>query len=64
MSWIPSDEWYNDLFEECKTKADVVERATEMIRNKDQEAHAKFHQTMEMLDGHRAALEVIKEISY
>jgi hypothetical protein len=64
MNWIPSDEWYDNLFDECKTKADVIERATEMIRNRDKDAYDKFHQTMAMLDGHRAALEVIKEISY
>ena len=64
MNWIPSDEWYDDLFDECKTKADVIERATEMIRNRDKDAYDKFHQTIEILDGHRAALEVIKEISY
>mgnify|MGYP003683278597 FL=1 len=64
MNWIPSDEWYEDLFDECKTRADVVERATDMIRGRDRDAYAKFHQTIEMLEGHRAALEVIKEISY
>ena len=64
MSWLPSNEWYENLFDECKTKADVIERATEMIRNRDKDAYAKFHQTIEMLDGHRAALEVIKEMSY
>jgi hypothetical protein len=64
MNWIPSDEWYDDLFDDCKTRADVVEKATEFIKRRDRDAHAKFHQTIEMLDGHRAALEVIKEMSY
>jgi hypothetical protein len=64
MNWIPSDEWYDDLFDDCKTRTDVVEKATEFIKRRDRDAHAKFHQTIEMLDGHRAALEVIKEMSY
>ena len=64
MNWIPSDEWYEDLFDECKTKADVIERATEMIRSRDKDAYDKFQQTVDMLDGHRATLEVIREMSY
>ena len=32
--------------------------------SRDRDAYAKFHQTIEMLEGHRAALEVIKEMSY
>jgi len=35
MSWMPSEEWYEDLFDECKTKADVIKRATEMIKSRD-----------------------------
>tara|TARA_R100000700_G_C3173781_1_gene148345 strand:+ start:849 stop:1043 length:195 start_codon:yes stop_codon:yes gene_type:complete len=64
MNWMPSDEWYEDLFDECKTKADVIEKATDMIKRRDKEAHDKFHQTIEMLDGHRAALEIIKDMQY
>ena len=64
MNWMPSDEWYEDLFDECKTKADVIEKATDMIKRRDKEANDKFHQTIEMLDGHRAALEIIKDMQY
>lgn len=64
MNWLPNDNWYDELFDDCKTKADVIERATEMIRNRDKDAYDKFHQTIEMIDGHRAALEIIKEMQY
>ena len=35
-----------------------------MIKRRDKEANDKFHQTIEMLDGHRAALEIIKDMQY
>ena len=35
MSWMPSNEWYEDLFDVCKTRAQVVERATGMVKDRD-----------------------------
>ena len=57
MSWIPSDEWYEDLFDECKTKADVVERATDMIRNRDKEICEHEAKSVTIAQGHVATIE-------
>ena len=70
MNWVPNrvfchpDEWYEQLFDDCKTRADVVEKATELIKRRDRDAYDKFHLTIDMIHGHRAALEIIKEMEY
>jgi len=57
MSWIPSDEWYEDLFDECKTKADVVERAIDMIRNRDKTIYENDEKFQTIAQGHVATIE-------
>ena len=62
--WMPNDEWYETLFDDCKSKAEVIEQATRMIRSRDQQAYEKFEQTIDMLRGHKCSLEFIDEMNY
>jgi hypothetical protein len=62
--WCPNDDWYETIFDDCKSKAEVVEKATEMVRNRDKQAYDRFHQTIDMLRGHKSSLEFIDEMSY
>ena len=39
MSWMPNDEWYKDIFDKCKTKKEVEDKAVEMIRYRDKERY-------------------------
>ena len=57
MSWIPSDEWYDYLFEECKTKADVIEFATQMIRSRDKTIYDTDEKFQTIAQGHVATIE-------
>ena len=57
MSWLPSEEWYEDLFDECKTKADVIERATEMIRNRDKTIYDTDEKFLTIAQGHVSTIE-------
>ena len=57
MSWLPNEEWYEDLFDECKTRAVVVERATEMIRSRDRTIYDKDEKFQTIAQGHIATIE-------
>ena len=59
MSWSPSEEWYEDLFDECKTKADVVERATEMIKSRDRRIEDLEEKTITIAQGNVATIETL-----
>ena len=62
--WLPNDDWYETLFDDCKSKSEVVEQARRMIKTRDEQAYKKFNETIEMLRGHRCALEFIDEMHY
>ena len=57
MSWLPSEEWYEDLFDECKTKADVIEVAIEMIRSRDKTIYDTDEKFQTIAQGHVATIE-------
>ena len=59
MSWMPSEEWYEDLFDECKTKADVVKRATEMIKSRDRRIEDLEEKTITIAQGNVATIETL-----
>jgi hypothetical protein len=64
MSWIPNDEWYKDLFNNCKTKADVIEKSTQMIRSRDKELCGLEEKTVTIAQGNVATIETLLNQMY
>ena len=64
MSWMPSEEWYEDLFDECKTKADVVERATAMVKSRDRRIEDLEEKTVTIAQGNVATIETLLNQMY
>ena len=57
MTFTPSDEWYDELFDECKTRKEVEERATNMIRYRDKEICKFENKVVTIAEGHVATIE-------
>ena len=57
MSWLPNEEWYEDLFDGCKTRADVIEKATRMIKARDKERYESESNAVTIAQGHAATIE-------
>ena len=64
MSWMPSNKWYDELFDECKTKADVVERATAMIKSRDKQIEDFEEKAITMAQGNVATIETLLNQMY
>ena len=64
MSWMPSEEWYNDLFDVCKTRAQVVERATGMIKDRDKQIEDFEEKAITMAQGNVATIETLLNQMY
>ena len=64
MSWMPSKEWYNDLFDTSKTRADVIERATRMIKDRDQTIQELEEKTVTIAQGNVATIETLLNQMY
>jgi hypothetical protein len=64
MSWMPNDEWYDDLFDACKTKADVVARGTRMIKDRDQTIQELEEKTVTIAQGNVATIETLLNQMY
>ena len=64
MSWMPSEKWYNELFDECKTKADVVKRATAMIKSRDKQIEDFEERAITMAQGNVATIETLLNQMY
>ena len=64
MSWMPSKEWYNELFDACKTRADVVERATRMIKDRDKQIEEFEEKAITMAQGNVATIETLLNQMY
>ena len=64
MSWMPSKKWYDELFDECKTKAEVVERAKEMIVSRDKRIEDSEERAVTMAQGNAATIETLLNLMY
>ena len=57
MSWLPNDEWYEDLFDNCKNRKEVEDRAVELIRYRDKERYKYENNAVTIAQGHAATIE-------
>jgi len=64
MSWMPSKKWYDELFDECKTRAEVVERAKEMIVSRDKRIEDSEERAVTMAQGNVATIETLLNLMY
>jgi|TARA_R110000796_G_scaffold95436_2_gene200620 hypothetical protein len=64
MSWMPSKKWYDELFDECNTKAEVVERAKEMIVSRDKRIEDSEERAVTMAQGNVATIETLLNLMY
>ena len=64
MSWMPSEQWYNDLFDVCKTRAQVVERATGMVKDRDRQIQDLEEKAITMAQGNVATIETLLNQMY
>ena len=64
MSWMPSEQWYNDLFDTCKTRTQVVERATRMIKDRDKQIEDLEEKAITMAQGNVATIETLLNQMY
>tara|TARA_R110000824_G_C14777295_1_gene631576 strand:+ start:45 stop:236 length:192 start_codon:yes stop_codon:yes gene_type:complete len=62
--WLPNDDWYVTLFDDCKTKVEVIEKATDMLKRRDRSAFEQHEQTIDILRGHKSSLEIIESMTY
>ena len=64
MSWMPSEQWYNDLFDGCKTKADVAEKAVVMIKSRDKQIEDFEERAITIAQGNVATIETLLNQMY
>ena len=64
MSWMPSEQWYNDLFDTCKTRTQVVERATRMIKDRDKQIEDSEEKAITIAQGNVATIETLLNQMY
>ena len=64
MSGMPSKKWYDELFDECKTRAEVVERAKEMIVSRDKRIEDSEERAVTMAQGNVATIETLLNLMY
>jgi hypothetical protein len=57
MSFLPNEEHYKNIFEDCKTKKEVEDRAVEMIRYRDKDIYAYEKRAVTIAQGHVATIE-------
>ena len=57
MSFLPNEEWYDDLFENCKNRKEVEDKAVEMIRYRDKERYECESNAVTIAQGHAATIE-------
>ena len=57
MSFLPNEEWYENLFENCKSKKEVEEKAVEMIRYRDKDRYEYENNAVTIAQGHVATIE-------
>jgi hypothetical protein len=57
MSYRPSEEWYDEIFNNCKTRGDVELKARVMIRSRDKEICEHEEKVLTIAQGHAATIE-------
>ena len=57
MSFLPNEEHYKNIFEDCKTKKEVEDKAVEMIRYRDKDIYAYEKRAVTIAQGHVATIE-------
>ena len=57
MGVMPNDEWYKDLFDGCKTKKDVEDKARSMVKSRDVEIREHEDNAVTVARGHVATIE-------
>ena len=57
MSWLPNDEWYEDMFDDCKSRKEVEDKAIGMIRSKYQQLYENDEKFQTIAQGHVATIE-------
>ena len=57
MRFLPNEEWYDDLFENCKNRKEVEDAAVEMIRYRDKERYESESNAVTIAQGHAATIE-------
>tara|TARA_R110002153_G_scaffold240920_1_gene395756 strand:+ start:44 stop:238 length:195 start_codon:yes stop_codon:yes gene_type:complete len=57
MSWLPNEEWYEDIFDNCKNRKEVEDKAVEMIRYRDKERYESESNAVTIAQGHAATIE-------
>ena len=57
MSYLPSEGWYEDLFEDCKNRKEVEDKAVEMIKYRDKERYESENNAVTIAQGHVATIE-------
>ena len=64
MSYYRSDEFYNEMFDECKNKKDVITKAQRMIRGRDSTIDRYENDIVAIAEGHKAMIEsLIKQLA-
>tara|TARA_R100001530_G_scaffold18747_1_gene15881 strand:+ start:57 stop:242 length:186 start_codon:yes stop_codon:yes gene_type:complete len=61
---MPSNEWYEDLFDVCKTRAQVVERATRMVKDRDRQIQDLEEKFNDIARGNVATIETLLNQMY
>jgi hypothetical protein len=64
MSYLPSDEWYKDLFKSCKTKKEVEDKAKSMIKYRDKEICEHEEKAITIVQGNVATIETLLNQMY
>ena len=64
MSYHRSDVFYDEMFDACKTKADVVARGTRMIKDRDQTIQELEEKTVTIAQGNVATIETLLNQMY
>lgn len=57
--WCPNDDWYETIFDDCKSKAEVVEKATETIKNRDKQIQDLEEKAITIAQGNVATIETL-----
>ena len=59
MSYYRSDVFYDEMFDECKTKKDVITKAQRMIRGRDSTIDRYENDIVDIAEGHTAMVSAI-----
>ena len=64
MSFHRSDKFYDEMFDECKTKKDVITKAQRMIRGRDSTIDRYENDIVDIAEGHKAMVTALMSQLY